>query len=191
MKSTQRCRVEHYKKEIQEMWIRQAEKSDVKALSALAIATYSDAFGHTFSASDLALHLAQNFSEAYFARNLDEDIVLLAEEKGRLAGYVKFGAVSISVQSATSQDRELQRLYVQADFQRRGIGRSLMEAALTHPELAGAENIYLDVWDENTVAQKLYKSYGFEVIGKNPFIVDSRVLGYDLVMVRRPARTAS
>jgi diamine N-acetyltransferase len=171
------------------MLIRKAEKRDLKALSALAMTTYSDAFGHTFSATDLAFHLAKNFSERYFAQNIDEDTVLLAKEKNSLVGYVKFGAVSIAVEAATSRDQELQRLYVHADFQRQGIGRLLMNAALAHPRLAGAENIYLDVWDQNIVAQKLYGSYGFEVIGKNPFIIDSRVLGYDLVMVRRFSRS--
>ena len=72
-----------------------------------------------------------------------------------------------------------------AAFQRRGVGRSLIDAALAHPWLAGAENIYLDVWDQNFSAQNLYQGYGFEVIGKNPFVVDSRILGYDLVMARK------
>lgn len=165
--------------------IRKAQKSDLKALAALAIKTYSDAFGHTFSAPDLALHLAQNFSESDFAQALDENVILLAEEDTRLIGYVQFGAVSIAVEAATQRDRELQRVYVLADFQRRGIGRLLIEAAQAHPGLAEAENIYLDVWDKNFGAQRLYKSYGFEVIGKNPFVVDSQVLGYDLVMMRK------
>jgi ribosomal protein S18 acetylase RimI-like enzyme len=171
------------------MLIRKAQKSDLKAFSALAITTYARAFGHTFSASDLALHLAQNFSESSFAEALDKDVILLAEDGNSLVGYIQFGAVSIVVEAATLRDQELQRVYVLADFQRRGIGKSLIEAALAHPRLAEAENIYLDVWDQNFDAQKLYKLYGFEVIGKNPFIVDERILGYDLVMVRRSFRS--
>jgi ribosomal protein S18 acetylase RimI-like enzyme len=171
------------------MRIRKAEKSDLKTLSTLAMTTYSDAFGHTFSAADLAPHLAKNFSESYFAQSLDEDIVLLAGDGNRLVGYIQFGAVSIVVETATHRDRELQRVYVLAEFQRQGIGRSLILAALAHPRLADADNIYLDVWEQNFGAQKLYKLYGFEVIGKNPFIVDERILGYDLVMVLRSFRS--
>lgn len=169
------------------MIIEKAKKSDLKALAATAMATYSDAFGHTFRPVDLALYLAKNFSETYFAEHLNKDTILVAKEKGNTVGYVQFGAVRIMVEAATNRDQELQRLYVLPDFQRQGIGRSLINAALEHPRLAHAENIYLDVWDQNFSAQKLYKSYGFEIVGRNPFIIDSRVVGYDLVMIRKSA----
>jgi hypothetical protein len=59
-----------------------------------------------------------------------------------------------------------------------------MERALEHPRLRKAENICLDVWDQNAKALGLYKSYGAEVIGKWDLMVDSPVVEDDLVMVR-------
>ena len=98
--------------------IREARKSDLEALSALAVETYTAAFGHTFSASDLAAHLQKRLSPARFARLLDEDMVLVAEMENRLIGYVQFGAADPAFPDAHAQ--ELRRLYVHAAFQNRG-----------------------------------------------------------------------
>lgn len=165
--------------------IRYAQESDIQTLSELATQTYSDAFGHTFSEADLACHLENNLSPDCFSRTLAEDTVLLAEAADRLVGYAQFGAAKTL--SKNEKDRELRRLYVRSEFQNAGYGTSLMEAALRHPLLREAANVYLDVWEHNHGAQRFYRRYGFEVIGARAFEVASGAeTGRDLVMVRRP-----
>src|SRR5579863_8035563 len=70
-----------------------------------------------------------------FARILGEDVVLLAEVEGQLVGYVQFGAANCAAQALSLHDGDqaLRRLYVHPEFQNRGIGTSLLEAALRHP----------------------------------------------------------
>ena len=166
--------------------IRQAQKSDIAALSELAIKTYSDAFGYTFSDADLTAHVQKHLSPSRFSRILDEDVVLVAEVANCLIGYVQFGAANIS--AASSKDQELRRLYVHPAFQNAGYGTLLMDAALHHPRLHGAARIYLDVWEHNDGAQRFYRRYGFEVIGTRPFAVESGApTSLDFVMVRRSA----
>ena len=61
-----------------------------------------------------------------------------------------------------------------------------MEAALAHPRLLQAENIYLDVWERNQGARRFYERYGFTVIGAHRLELASGAAGDpDLVMVRR------
>ena len=164
--------------------IRNAQKSDVAALSELAITTYTDAFGHTFSDADLTAHVQKHLSPRNFARIIDEDVVLLAAIGNRLIGYVQFGAVHPA--SAPNTEQELRRLYVHRDFQHAGYGTMLMEAALRHPQLHGAASISLDVWEHNHGAQQFYRRYGFEVISTRVFAVESgAATSLDLVMVRR------
>jgi ribosomal protein S18 acetylase RimI-like enzyme len=170
------------------MIIREVEQADIPALSALARKTYTETFGHTFTPSDLALYLENTRSEAYFRIAMYSDTILVAIDGDALIGYVQICDVNLPVEAATDQDQQVNALYVRSDYQGRGIGKHLMDAALTHPRLQNAENIYLDVWDQNVKALNLYKRYGFEVIGETPVIIDSRVLGSDLVMLRR-ART--
>src|SRR5262245_8259495 len=168
------------------MIIRQIEIGDVAALSELARGTYADAFGQSFNASDLAAHLANNLSDAYFRAAVDEDIILVAELGNRLIGYVQFGAVRIPVVMRAAGDQELRRLYVHRDFRGKGIGRRLMDAALDHPRLKGAANIHLDVWERNSDARRFYERCGFEVVGAHQLAVASGVASdRDLIMVRR------
>jgi ribosomal protein S18 acetylase RimI-like enzyme len=171
------------------MIIRRAAKSDARALSELAIKTYADAFGHSLSAADLAAHLQANLSEACFEGFIDDDVILIAEMGDRAIGYVQFGAVSVPVESASAGDREVRRLYVHPEFQGRGVGKRLLDAALDHPQLKAAGNIHLDVWEQNHGAQRLYRRYGFDVIGAHGFDVESGApTDLDLIMVRRSSR---
>jgi diamine N-acetyltransferase len=80
----------------------------------------------------------------------------------------------------------LRRLYVLSAFQNQGLGSKLLQAALEHPALKNAEHIYLDVWEHNHGAQRLYKRHGFAVIGQRKFMVASGAeTSFDLIMVRQ------
>lgn len=164
--------------------IRELDRDDAAELSALANTTYAAAFGHTFTPGDLRAHLDRHLSEAAFRLALDADIVLAAVAGNKLVGFIQFGDLK-SDATAADAAQELRRLYVLADYQRRGIGRLLMEAALAHQRLAGAKKIYLDVWEHNGGAQALYRQYGFEVADEKRFVFASGTEGgIDLVMVR-------
>jgi ribosomal protein S18 acetylase RimI-like enzyme len=168
------------------MIIRAVETGEIAALAELARQTFSEAFGHSFSASDLAFHLQTNLSDAYFRAAADVDVFLIAEIEARLIGYVQFGAVEIPAPGRSPGDQELRRLYVQSGFQGRGIGQQLLDAALHHPHLKVAPNVFLDVWEQNDDARRLYERYGFAVVGAHAFAVASGATSTrDLIMVRR------
>jgi ribosomal protein S18 acetylase RimI-like enzyme len=165
--------------------IRRAEEADLPALAALARQTYAEAFGHSFSPSDLAAHLERNLAESCFHQAMAGDVFLLAEAAGRLIGFVQFGPLRIAVAAASPEDQELRRIYVLAEFQNQGIGRRLMDAALNHPRLRTAD-IYLDVWEQNHIARRLNESYGFTIIGAHSLVTASGVApDQDLIMVLR------
>ena len=164
--------------------IRQADANDISALSELAIKTYVAAFGHSFSESDLAAHLAANLSPECFVLILERDVVLVAELDGKLIGFAQFG--SLEDASTQDDDQELRRLYVLAGFQNQGIGGKLMQTVFEIPQFKSAERILLDVWEHNPAARRFYERYGFEVIGERRFDVESGIeTSLDLIMERR------
>ena len=59
------------------MIVRPATPADVPALAELAARTWTDAFGHTVSAEDLAAELEKRRSEAYFRTALASDTALV------------------------------------------------------------------------------------------------------------------
>src|SRR3954471_20683688 len=129
--------------------VRAATPADVAALADLARRTWTDAFGHTTSADDLDAELAANRSEAYFEAALRADEILVAVAGEALVGYVQFGDVRIAEAPARAGDQELRRLYVDTTRQLSGIGRALMGAALSHPRLAAAPRVFLQVWERS------------------------------------------
>lgn len=164
-----------------EIILRPALDGDAPALCALAQETYADAFGASMSASDLNAQLTENLSRARVEKFLRVDVVLVAEMNGQMIGYVQFGDYP-----DVSGAQELRRLYVRATFQNQGIGTQLLRAALEHPQLKNAPRIYLDVWERNLGARRLYERFGFHVVGAQKFQVASgAATDADLIMLRQ------
>ncbi len=147
------------------MKIRKADRSDIKIISEFSIQTYVEAFGHSFTPEELEKRLKKR-SVDFYEKVFDKDSILLAEENGQVIGYIQFGDATFPLEGITKDDQELQRIYVLADHQGKGIGKELIKAAMSTLRIKNARNIYLDVWEENTKAQKLYKSLGFKEVGR-------------------------
>ncbi len=161
------------------MHIREAAAADVKELSSLATRTWLDAFGHRFSEAEQRDRIEKHRSEEYFHAALARDHVLVAEEGSTLIGYVEFGPPDLPIPTE-EDDKEVTRLYVLASHQRQGIGKKLLDAALAYSGMQAAKSIYLDVWEKNEGAIRLYESYGFKNTG--------HVVDEDLIMVRKNNR---
>lgn len=172
------------KKPTLEVRIEPVKRSDIEELADLAARTFSDAFGQEMNEADLAQTLAEDRSTAYFEKALEDCKILVAKHQGKIAGYVQYGKVKIPEAEAAETDRELGRLYIDTDLQGQGIGRRLMDAALSDPEMEQAPNIFLQVWDENAKAIALYESYGFERCGVTRFELAGKP-AQDLIMVKR------
>lgn len=79
---------------------------------------------------------------------------LSAWEGDSLVGYVGL--------ACGGREAEIHALAVDPAYQRRGIGRALLRAALDH---AAGATVFLEVRTDNEPAIQLYRSEGFEVIG--------------------------
>jgi ribosomal-protein-alanine N-acetyltransferase len=96
---------------------------------------------------------------------------------------------------AAASEAELATLAVDPDFQRRGVGKVLLQAFEASAAEAGASMLYLEVAADNDPAKALYARGGFEPAGRRPgyysargrVAVDALVLHKRLVSVY-PAR---
>lgn len=174
--------------------IREANPNDAALLSTLAKQTYADAFGHSMCAADLAAHVDHELSAARMSKMLREDTFLVACAGTDRIGFVQFGKVDLDETFITQpvkiepSDGQVRRLYVQATFQNRGVGTRLMDAALNHSRLRNSRTVYIDVWEENGGAQRLYERCGFVKVGEKPFYVASgEKTGTDYILARSKA----
>jgi len=65
-------------------------------------------------------------------------------------------------------EAELTTIAVHPMFRRRGIAHQLLQTAMDAAYAEGARIYHLEVRAGNVAAQKLYESFGFEVVGRRP-----------------------
>jgi GNAT superfamily N-acetyltransferase len=68
----------------------------------------------------------------------------------------------------TAEDCWFEDLFVRESARRGGLGRALVEAAVTRARVRGCRRIELDVNEDNRVAQALYLACGFTLEPKPP-----------------------
>ena len=98
-----------------------------------------------------------------FFRTGSPDDVLVAEVEGRLAGYVRLRAATPLPESAHVV--VVNGLVVHPDMRRRGLARTLLEAAEQLATERGMRKVSLRVLAHNTPARTLYAALGYEVEG--------------------------
>lgn len=150
--------------------IRQANKNDIVSLAVLAVETYVLAFGESFTSEELAQQLEAHLSEKSVKNYITKDVVLLAEVENKLLGYIHLSEMYIDVETPISESKYLQRLYVHPDYQGQGLGSALIAAGLKHPFVKDSRYVYLDVWEKNVGAIRLYERHSFKRYGEVRYV---------------------
>jgi ribosomal protein S18 acetylase RimI-like enzyme len=177
------------------MNIRLATQTDLTDLAAFAQEAYAAEFGASMSSQTLAneLQLKSAISFAAMMARCGDDFQL-AETAGRLAGYIglrdALGRIDVKGRAPTARDQALNGIYVHPDFQGRGLGRNLMNAAYAQPRFRNAENVYLS-WEENKRCLFVLFILGFRLVGTRNILSNGKVVGEDIVMMRSSAAQPS
>ncbi len=155
------------------MEIRRATKSDVFELSALSSQVFLSTYGDTAPAQDIASHIESYFSEAVVGTEILRDDVsyLMAVDGQRCAGMLKIREGNIPDVLRGQSVVEVQQLYVSLDFQRRGVGGWLLDAAVAETRERGIDGIWLSSWAEADWAMNFYTLYGFTSLAEIPFMM--------------------
>lgn len=87
-------------------------------------------------------------------------LYLVLEEDGAVSGHIGVKLLS--------NEAHIMTLAVHPTRRRRGIARTLVEAALAAPGCAGVRLVHLEVRPSNPAARALYRSLGFVETGVRP-----------------------
>lgn len=143
--------------------IRNAVDADAETLARLGAETFIATFGHLYAVKDLNAFLASNHTvDIYRSMLADPEFsVWIAEtDTGEAVGYAVAGPSSLPVPDPAPHSGELARLYLTKEAQGAGLGARLLDVALEFLRCR-FDRIYLSVYAENEVAQRLYRRYGF------------------------------
>ncbi|WP_171025726.1 GNAT family N-acetyltransferase [Hymenobacter jeollabukensis] len=138
--------------------------------------TFQDTYAAQNSAEDMAQYLAEHFGpEQQLAELQDPNTVFfLALMQQQLVGYAKLtvgSTLGAEPGADVSNRAELQRLYVQEDWQGTGLGATLLRRCLDEARQRGCRSLLLCVWEKNTQAQEFYRRKGFKQIGETEYRV--------------------
>ena len=169
--------------------IRRAAISDAIALSVLARETFQDTYAVHNTDEDMRLHLGQKYTPERQRQELQHPdwLTIVAAYGAQLIAYAqgRFGPAPSCVERQTPLPRkpwEIHRFYVHRDWHGRGLASKLMDHVRSAALDAGADLIWLGVWNRNERARAFYLKCGFSPIGETTFTL-GRDVQTDIVMV--------
>lgn len=155
--------------------IRQAALDDAAAVAAFAERTFVETFGPHNTPEDLAAHVAKAFGVPQQSAELrDPNVITLLGESGHtLVAFAQLRRGHNPPCVSGPRPIELLRFYVDRPWHGQGIAQSLMRAVETTARQAGAQTLWLGVWERNPRAIAFYAKCGFAEVGEQEFIVGS------------------
>lgn len=160
---------------------RKATPDDAAALAELGARTFTHTFGHLYQPSDLEIFL-QNHTPDNWEKELNDPAfeVRVAEQDGRMVGYVKLGPPHLPFEPR-GEAAELRQLYVVEELKGQGVADALINWVIERARDKRADYLYLSVFTENHRARRFYEKYGFEPEGTYAFMVGTHA-DEDIVM---------
>lgn len=149
--------------------IRRAGEGDLDLLVELGRKTFVEAFGSRNTEENMGLFLEKNYRREVFEGEMKEEgvVFFLAYLEGKAVGFskVRVGYEPEEVKGAL----EVERIYVDQDYQGKKIGWALMENNIGYGKEKGFEVIWLGVWEHNEGAIRFYRNGGFVFFGEHDF----------------------
>ncbi|WP_054857011.1 GNAT family N-acetyltransferase [Vulcanisaeta sp. JCM 16159] len=141
--------------------IREAREGDVDALVDLVIRLkrLNSEFDPLFSArNDCAERAREYLLNAL--RNSKNHLILVAEDMGRIVGVLK-ADIRERLFYSPSIEGAIVDFYVMPEYRRKGLGRMMLERAITILRERGAQLITAEFPTQNQIAVNFYNKMGF------------------------------
>ena len=154
-----------------ELMIRRGDNGDLDLLVALGRKTFVEAFGELNTEENMRLFLEKNYRREVFEEEMKEEgaVFFIAYLGAEAVGFSKVRVGYEPEELKETRAIEVERIYVDKDYQGKKIGWRLMENNIRYGEENGFEVIWLGVWEHNEGAIRFYKSKSFEVFGEHDF----------------------
>jgi putative acetyltransferase len=132
------------------MNLRPYRPADAPALLALFKDTIRRVNSHDYGEAQIRAWASDAIDESAWASRFEGRFVVVAEEGGKPIGFLEL-----------ETDGHIDRTYVAADCQRRGVGRSLLAAALEEARRRGIGKLFTEA---SITAQPFFEAFGFTTL---------------------------
>jgi phosphinothricin acetyltransferase len=160
------------------MNLRDAAESDLPAI----VEIYNAAIATRMATAQLEPVTVAERSPWFREHSPETHPIWVLESDGRIAGWLSF---SVFIRRSAYRITSELSLYVQEDFQRRGIGAQLLEAAIARAPGFGLTTLLGLIFGHNEPSLRLFARFGFERWGHLPRIARLDGIERDLIIVGR------
>lgn len=152
---------------------RKCVPQDINALCDISYRTYNETFSGMNTPENMRAYLEKSF-------NIDKLRGELSDGNSRFyfiyadgvpAGYIKLNEAPAQTDINDIRSLEIERIYVEKEFQGKGFGKALMKKALDIARAEKKQYVWLGVWEKNNKAVSFYEKNGFYKIGTHSFFM--------------------
>ncbi|MCT1905013.1 GNAT family N-acetyltransferase [Oceanobacillus sojae] len=151
--------------------IEACSQNDLQALQEISVETFIE----TFQAQNTPENIQAYLENAYTLGKLQKEMEHNNSEfffiyyNDQLAGYMKVNTDDAQSEEVDADSLEIERIYIRSGFQRKGLGKFLMNRAITIAKDKKKQKVWLGVWEYNRQALAFYGKNGFVQTGSHSF----------------------
>ncbi|RRJ64925.1 GNAT family N-acetyltransferase [Paenibacillus oralis] len=165
--------------------IKKCSREDLQVLQEISIETFNDTFKEQNSPENMQAYMERAFNaeqlEKELANSSSEFFFICFHEEP--AGYLKVNMNDAQSEKMSDESLEIERIYIRNKFQRKGLGKYLINQAMGIAISHNKKMIWLGVWEKNENAIDFYKKMGFIQTGAHSFYMGDEEQ-IDLIMSR-------
>ncbi|KKE78247.1 GNAT family N-acetyltransferase [Bacilli bacterium] len=165
--------------------INECTMKDVTELQKISYNTFYETFSPMNSEENMKTYMEGAFN----IKKLEEEIsnpsstFYFLYDHDELAGYLKVNVNEAQTEEMGKEALEIERIYIKKEFQKKGLGRHLLNKGLTVAKDQNKRKIWLGVWEHNVNAIHFYHKAGFVQTGTHSFYMGEEAQT-DLIMMK-------
>jgi ribosomal protein S18 acetylase RimI-like enzyme len=152
--------------------IRSASTEDYIPLAEIGHETFYETWRPVNTEDDMQMYLKKSFDLGKIKSEIEDKDVntfFLAFADDKLVGYCKMRCDRYYEEFGKESPIEIERIYVRKEFQRKKIGKALMDKCIDYSVEKKYDWLWLGVNVDNLIAIDFYKRYDFIVFGEKNF----------------------
>lgn len=148
--------------------IRNVEERDIERVADININCWKKCYNGIIEQSVID-SIDKNERVATMTRSMDNGIFIVAEEDSQVKGFCRYVTNNGYSPNYDDVDCEVCAIYVDVDFQRKGIGSKMLEYALEDLKRQDKKKLIIWCLKANTNARMFYTQMGGEVYAERKF----------------------
>ncbi|GIO26906.1 GNAT family N-acetyltransferase [Ornithinibacillus bavariensis] len=153
--------------------IKQCTHRDLSKLQEISIETFTETFRDQNTPESIEAYLERAFNLGQLEKELSNTssqfyFVFVGEE---VAGYLKVNMNESQSEEMGNDVLEIERIYMKRNYQKRGLGKYLLNKAIDIAIKENKKKVWLGVWEKNENAIAFYKKLGFVQTGSHSFFM--------------------